>query len=589
MTRRRGGKVIRTESTTTAVEALVTGKVQGVGFRKWAKSRAVELGLQGWVRNAGGGVEIRVQGPGEAVQSFLDACQRGPEKAQVAHVDHREVDTAAFSRFRIRKTVTVQRAKSASADEWPDDAPGPVGYEPSVVAQGFGSQKLSAYVISLECWRRGLTVTFRDPKAIQYSVTDGTRSISFYGSRSSLTTRQANRTVENKNLALNRLRKAGVPVPKSRLFHSSRTSGDDLVEVAQREYRWPVVIKPVEGSRGDGVFVNITSPQELRDLYEHLTTGLGAERILLEEHCEGDDYRIYVIGGRMVGAARRIPAHVSGDGSSTVRELVKAKNAQRKKNPFLSTGLIRRDMEIDNVLAEQHLDYDSIPTAGQYVQLRRKANASAGGDVEDVTDQLPQEIKDAAVAAVGSIPGLPAAGVDILWDKDSDAFVIIELNARAHIGVNMYPTKGRAPNIPAAIVDHFFPGSTPMQCAESLAFNLDSVLEPVRSGSAAQVQVAAAAPHGYPVRRVVKLSKRLELSAEQRRRLRLASRRYGVAGSLERDSRSSRLVFGGEEQPALDFLSKAGRILGQELPEPKEWHGTLMTGFFFSDTPLLNV
>lgn len=573
---------------TLAAAVKVTGEVQAVGYRKWAKSEASGLGLLGWVRNSGDDVEIRVQGPRKSVMEFLDACQQGPKKAKIGNVVHHVVGTRQFTQFRIRKTVIAETTQSASPPRAQEGAVGPSGFDPQIVAQAFGSHKLSAFTIALESWRRGLTVQFTDPTAIKYSVSDGTRRIAFKGSRSSRTTSEAIRTVENKNETLNQLRQAQVPVPKSRLFQTSKTRFEEVLAVAEREYRWPVVIKPVHGSRGDGVFANITSAQELRDLYEHLTTDLRADWVLVEEHMQGDDYRVYVVGEEVVGAVRRVPANVVGDGSSTVRQLVKAKNSLRKQNPFLSKGLIRRDVEIDRMLSGQGLDYESVPAAGMFIPLRHKANASAGGDVLEATDELPDEIRMTAVAAIRAINGLPVAAVDVLWDRNAEtvsgSFVVIELNARAHIGVNMYPTTGTGTAVPQSIVDYFFPETArePDGRTNTLAFNLDSVLQPLRDGSASQVQVAKLPDHGYPVRRVIERGERIRLTAQLRQRILSVSRRYGVAGSLEIRSGTTRLVVAGEEQEVSDFLASVGKILRQDLTDSDEWHGPVMMGFCFS-------
>lgn len=479
------------------------------------------------------------------------------------------------------------------APEVGGDPAGPIGFEPSLVFQAFGSQKLSAFTLILESWRRGLTVRIESPRTTNFTVSDGERSVSFNGSRSSLTTREAIRTVDNKHQTLDRLRSAHVPVPKSRLFRLSRTSFEELLTIAERDYRWPVVIKPVRGSQGDGVFANITSAQELHEGYKSLAKDTAVDRILLEEHAHGDDYRIYVVGDVVVGGCRRVPANVVGDGYSTVSQLVSAKNDSRKRNPFLSKGLIRRDVEIDSMLKRQGLNYQSVPNAGVYVQLRQKANASAGGDVVDVTDDLPETVKTAAVSAVRSVEGLAAAGVDVLLDRNantaSESFVIIELNARAHIGVNMYPTHGVGVNAPKAIIDHFFPftvegSATPKT---TLGLNLDSLLSPLRDGSASHVELSQIPDHAYPVRRKTTIRGDNDLTVGQRNRILLASRRFGISGSLEARSGSVQLVSAGEGDGVNAFLSRVETILNIELPPSTEWCGTVLMGFYFSDEPLL--
>lgn len=469
----------------------------------------------------------------------------------------------------------------------------PAGFEPHVVAQAFGSHKLSAFSIILESWRRGLSVKIAHPQGFRYSVSDGAKEIKFYASRSYETTSKAVRTVDNKYATIEHMRSAGVPTPNSRRFVSNETTFDELLDIAKRDYVWPIVIKPITGSMGKGVFANIATVDQLREAYEYMTDTLHAKQFLLEQHVSGDDYRIYVVGDKAVAACRRIPANVVGDGKQSVKELIKSKNRIRKQNPFLSKGIIRIDHEIDSMIDHQGLSYSSVPKRGQYVQLRQKANASAGGDVEDVTGQLPDDILAAAVAAVQSIDNLAAAGVDVLFDPKSDnpdtPFAIIELNARAHIPVNMYPTHGHGQDVPRAVVDHFFPESVQKinKDAVTLGLNLDSLLTPLRDGSASEVKVATLPGHCFPVREKLEFNQAVQLTPLQKRNVLQASRKFGVSGSLENTNGGSRLIVAGEEQAVQEFLEKVASVLKRDLPNSEKWGGLIMLGFYFSDTPLL--
>jgi acylphosphatase len=70
---------------------VVSGRVQGVGFRAWTEYTALERGLQGWVRNRrDGSVEAVFIGPAERVTAMIALCHEGPAGARVATVDHRE-------------------------------------------------------------------------------------------------------------------------------------------------------------------------------------------------------------------------------------------------------------------------------------------------------------------------------------------------------------------------------------------------------------------------------------------------------------------------------------------------------------------
>lgn len=82
---------------------LVSGRVQGVGFR-WAIEREAErLGVNGWVRNLSDGrVEARFEGAGEAVDAAAGFCRRGPDTAAVESVQVSEVEPEGAASFRVR-------------------------------------------------------------------------------------------------------------------------------------------------------------------------------------------------------------------------------------------------------------------------------------------------------------------------------------------------------------------------------------------------------------------------------------------------------------------------------------------------------
>ena len=76
----------------------VTGHVQGVAYRAWARAEALRLGLRGWVRNReDGSVEALVAGPKAAVEAMVLAMREGPGAAEVTDVWTDEVapDTVA--------------------------------------------------------------------------------------------------------------------------------------------------------------------------------------------------------------------------------------------------------------------------------------------------------------------------------------------------------------------------------------------------------------------------------------------------------------------------------------------------------------
>jgi acylphosphatase len=90
----------------TARRLIVSGHVQGIGYRDWMVSRAQSLGVSGWVRNRRDGtVEALVDGETAAVEELLRACRRGPRLAEVDAIDEELAESPGEPGFRNLPTV----------------------------------------------------------------------------------------------------------------------------------------------------------------------------------------------------------------------------------------------------------------------------------------------------------------------------------------------------------------------------------------------------------------------------------------------------------------------------------------------------
>lgn len=460
----------------------------------------------------------------------------------------------------------------------------PAYFKANVVREGFGSSRLSSYAIALEAWRRDLRVTFLNPNMSRFRIDDGLTDLTFnYACPVSVTTEEARNSLRDKWTTKEMLGQAGVPVPKGDVLLTRDTTTENLREVAS-DIGFPVTIKPLSGSKGQGVFSGIGSWAELERTYTHLVESQDVPEVLIEENILGDDYRLLVLGDQVLAACKRIPANVVGDGESSIEILIANKNALRKRNPFLSRGLIRPDYEVQELLREQQYRLDSVPEQGHYVRLRRIANASAGGDVVDVSDTIPDEIKRAAVSAVAAVPGISIAGVDFLYDPDSKdeapSYAVIEMNYRPHIGVNMYPTHGQGQDVPGKIIDHFFPGSSrhPGRGEETLTFNWSKV----RKGFAnTETQALPPAPtHRCAFRRqVIFTASPGGVSSQEVAEVEDACRHLDVSGYIAFGDSSHRMIVGGVESNVKQAIETVSSIIRSEITRVSKWNGRMLASF----------
>lgn len=292
-----------------------------------------------------------------------------------------------------------------------------------------------AYGLSTTRFSKGVFVA-QDAKGSQ---------INFKWSRSPISSGVSLALTTHKEATRARLRRAGVPMPRGRIFKNG--DYESAVVYAER-IGYPVVCKPATGVRGIGVFANIQDVAQLRQAFRlYKDSQLGGDDFIIEKHVYGGDYRIVVLDGEVLAAILREPASVVGDGESAIAQLIMHKNMFRRLNPHLWARPIKYDEATKLVLERANLSLASVPEKGQRIVLANSCSLSQGGDSIDVLDEMHPSIKDAAVRAVHAIPGLRYCGVDFLIEDhrvplDGQSAGICELNAHAAIGNCEYPMFG---------------------------------------------------------------------------------------------------------------------------------------------------
>ena len=261
---------------------------------------------------------------------------------------------------------------------------------------------------------------------------------------------------QDKELTKKLLHAAGVPVPLGRPV----TSAEDAWAAAQ-EIGLPVVIKPRDGNQGKGISVNIATQEGVMTAYK--TAVSFRDDVLVERYLPGSDFRLLVVGNKLVAAARRDPPLVIGNGKNTVRELVEQVNADPRRGEGHATSLtkIRLDDIARNRLKEQGMDENSVPAKGMRVILRNNANLSTGGTATDVTDDVHPEVAARAVAAAQMV-GLDICGVDVVCESvlhplEEQGGGVVEVNAAPGLRMHLSPSFGKGRDVGEAVIATMFP------------------------------------------------------------------------------------------------------------------------------------
>lgn len=248
----------------------------------------------------------------------------------------------------------------------------------------------------------------------------------------------------------------GLPVPtgttSSSLEQARRIAGS---------IGYPVILKPLDSNHGRGISGRIDDDDALARAWA--VTWEYGPRIVIERFVGGRDHRVLVVDGKVVAVAERIPAHVVGDGSSSIRQLVEMANRDPRRGRGHSKALTRLPLDelTTEFLATGGKSVDDVPAPGDRVMLRATANLSTGGTAIDRTDEIHPDNVTACELAAGVL-GLDIAGIDILTSDISVPFrengaVIIEVNAAPGLRMHTHPSEGRPRNVGGPILDMLYP------------------------------------------------------------------------------------------------------------------------------------
>ncbi|PSR21586.1 MAG: cyanophycin synthetase [Sulfobacillus acidophilus] len=263
---------------------------------------------------------------------------------------------------------------------------------------------------------------------------------------------------QDKQLASQLLQDAGLPVPlhfTARSFEEARLFADRI--------GYPVVVKPLDGSHGHGVVMNISSPQQLRQGLQ-AAQQLSTQQVLIQQQIAGVTLRLLVVGNHMVAATERKVPRVVGDGVHTLNELMQELNRDPRRGPDhgFPMSWAMWDQEAEQTIARQGYARDTVLPPKVVVDLRSTANMSTGAEAFDVTAKVCPQLANDAVRAARAV-GLDVAGVDVVTPRLDCSLTeangaIIEVNAAPGLRMHLYPAAGVPQPVADAIIDHLFWG-----------------------------------------------------------------------------------------------------------------------------------
>ncbi|HQQ95585.1 MAG TPA: cyanophycin synthetase [Bacteroidia bacterium] len=277
--------------------------------------------------------------------------------------------------------------------------------------------------------------------------------------RATMTDRTSSIAVDlasNKEETKRMLEEAAIPVAKGVcIIH------EEEVKDAIDRVKFPLVFKPLDGNHGKGASINVKTEEEAYAAFHHAKKY--SRKVIVERFISGYDFRVLVINNRFVAAALREPAHVTGDGQSTIQKLIELENKDPRRGYGHENVLteISIDRETEEQLSKHNYTLETVLKKGEKCYLKGTANLSTGGTSTDVTDVMHSG-NIFICERISRVIGLDICGIDIMANNLSEPLetsggVVLEVNAAPGFRMHLAPANGLPRNVAAPVLDMLYP------------------------------------------------------------------------------------------------------------------------------------
>ena len=233
----------------------------------------------------------------------------------------------------------------------------------------------------------------------------------------------------------------GLPTPKTECFYGKDF---DKKNAKQRLHtlKYPIILKDAQGSQSRGIFPFIGNAEDAMRV-------LGSEMpryrsMIAQEMVFGKEYRILVLGEKVIGVLEMIPPYALGDGISTIRKIIEKKqNKTKQRTEF--------DEKLGQILKEQNVTLESVMPENEVAYIKRSSCMAEGGETKDRTESINGKIEEICVEA-SKVVGKQLVGIDVICediskDPSQQGFNIIEINGKPDLYIHHNPTHGQSRNV----------------------------------------------------------------------------------------------------------------------------------------------
>jgi cyanophycin synthetase len=334
-------------------------------------------------------------------------------------------------------------------------APGFVGLHPAHRPRRLLSQSVLLLAARRRGWRLDEAAAAGGPSArslMALSRRGDRRFFHYYATP--LTSYIGSKVMDSKAISQSLMRAGGIRVPRFVELRLSTRLETTLSRIAAERLAFPVVLKPSLGSHGDGVALDLADASALRHALVAARRARASKETkagdawLVEEQHEGRHWRVLVLGGVVADVVERLPARVTGDGASTIEQLVAADDAARK-----AAGLSPHAPDWRWVGRRLGNSVDAprrfVPSAGETVVVNPRAATATGGTTRHAPRtewEGARALADAVRAVLSILPGdARIVGLDAIGELANEGGLVVhELNAHPDTSVH-FSAVGRPP------------------------------------------------------------------------------------------------------------------------------------------------
>ena len=254
------------------------------------------------------------------------------------------------------------------------------------------------------------------------------------------------------------LEQNGISVPIGEKFLPNEW---ELSVLYAKKIGFPVVVKPVFGSHGDNIYMDIGSEKELKDIVYNVYAKILRTSFIVEKQFDGKEYRVFLTKEGNYAVLHREPAHIIGDGEHTILELIEMENGKRKER-INCLCPIAIDEITEMYMRKNNISMEYIPKKQEKVYLRHNSNVAKGGLCIDYTDKIHRSVLENCKRILDTFSGLSYVGIDYMSkdieaNQTSDMYNIVEVNTVPGIHMHMRPSEGEPRNVAKYMVDMIFP------------------------------------------------------------------------------------------------------------------------------------